>query len=76
MHINIILFFFKDLLDNEIKPLLDQTIPKRNKAAISKAWKQLYEQVLDTDPDSSPSSLFGSPSLQKGSKQKTFVKVC
>lgn len=58
---------------DEIKPLLQQS--KRDKSAIHEVWKSLYDQLLQTEPDDSPSSLYGTPSVQKGRRIKDFHKV-
>lgn len=60
---------------DEIKPLLQQS--KRDPSAINEIWKSLYSQLLaeDNSDSSSLTSLYGTPSIQKGRKLKEFYKV-
>ena len=62
----------QDMLD-EIKPLLLQS--KRDTSAIHEVWRSLYNQLLEDSSNDSPSSLYGTPSVQKGRKMKDFHKV-
>ncbi len=64
---------YQDFLD-DIKPLLQQT--KRDTTAIQYVWKSLNDHLLDDSTNESPSSLYGTPSVQKGRKMKDFYKVC
>ena len=58
---------------DEIRPLLQQS--KKDTTAIHEVWKSLYDQLLQDRSDESPSSLYGTPSVQRGRKIKEFHKV-
>ncbi|XP_019852740.1 PREDICTED: DNA-dependent protein kinase catalytic subunit [Amphimedon queenslandica] len=68
---------WKDWYDNELKPLVGSvTVPKRDKNAIKRVWEQMYSQLLETRSGLGDKSLYGgSPSLQKGARQKTFAQA-
>jgi hypothetical protein len=63
--------FFKDFLEFEMKPLIESN--ERDATAIKKAWENIYSQLFDTRSSAS-SSLYGTPSVQKGSRQKKFAQ--
>lgn len=68
--------YFKDFLDVEMKPLVESvSVNKRDKDAIKKVWEIMYNQLLDTRSSAQSSSLYGTPSIQKGAKMKKFAQV-
>ena len=68
--------YFKDFLDVEMKPLVESvSVNKRDKEAIKKVWEMMYNQLLDTRSSAQSSSLYGTPSIQKGAKMKKFAQV-
>ncbi|XP_065898419.1 DNA-dependent protein kinase catalytic subunit-like isoform X2 [Dysidea avara] len=66
---------FKDLCQNELRPLLECSTTQRDPAQIKKVWQQLYSQLLDHKSwESSSDSLYASSSLTVGLKQKKFAQ--
>lgn len=71
---------WKDMLETELQPLMEQTVSNRNKERVQKIWVQIYDQLLDYKAwDSGPtSSLYGTQStasLLAGDRMKRFAKV-
>ena len=71
---------WKDMLETELQPLMEQTVSHRNRTRIQKIWGQIYSQMLDYRSwDSGPtSSLYGTQStvsLQAGQRRKWFAQV-
>ena len=71
---------WKDVLEMELQPLMEQSVSSRSKERIRKIWVQIYSQMLDYQTwDSSPaSSLYGTQStasMQAGDRMKRFARV-
>ena len=72
---------WKDMLEMELQPLMEQTVTNRSKDRVKKIWAQIYAQLLDYRAwDSCPaSSQYGTQltaSLQAGQRMKRFAQVC
>ena len=70
----------QDIYDNELRPIMEQTVANRDKTQLRQLWQQMYTQLLDYKAweTSSSSSLYGTgatPSLQVGQRQKKFAQV-
>ena len=66
----------QDLCQNDLKPLLEPSIAKRDGAAIKRVWQQLCGQLLDYKSwESMGDSLYASSSVTVGVKQKKFAQV-
>ena len=66
----------QDLCQNDLRPLLEPSITKRDSAAIKRMWQQLCGQLLDYKSlESMGDSLYASSSLTVGVKQKKFAQV-
>ena len=71
---------WKDILDTDLQPLMEQSVANRNTEKVKKIWQQIYAQLLDYRSwDSGPtSSLYGTQStasLQAGQRMKRFAQV-
>ena len=71
---------WKDILEVDLQPLMEQSVSNRDKKNVKKIWAQIYAQLLDYRSwDSGPtSSLYGSQStasLQAGQRMKRFAQV-
>ena len=74
---------WKDMLEMELQPLMEQTVTRRSGEQVKKIWRQIYAQLLDgrasQSTSSQSSSLYGTQStfsLQAGERIKKFAKVC
>ena len=74
---------FKDYIDNELKPVMDSSVPQRDVGQVKKIWRQIRAQLHDWDVGTITSgSLYAgesseaSPSVEAGARQKRFAKVC
>lgn len=66
---------FKDLCQNDLRPLLEPSVSQRDSEAIKKTWQQLCGQLLDYKSwESMGDSLYASSSLTVGLKQKKFAQ--
>ena len=66
----------QDLCQNDLRPLLEPSVAKRDSVAIKRMWQQLCTQLLDYKSwESSGDSLYASSSLTVGVKQKKFAQV-
>lgn len=71
---------WKDMLETDLQPLMEQTVSNRDAKKVKKIWMQIYAQLLDYRSwDSGPaSSLYGSQStasLRAGQRMKRFAQV-
>ena len=71
---------WKDMLETDLQPLMEQSVRGRDKKRIKDVWAQIFAQLLDYKSwDSGPtSSLYGTQStasLQAGQRIKKFAKV-
>ena len=66
----------QDLCQNDLKPLMEPSVAKRDGEAIKRVWQQLCGQLLDYKSwESMGDSLYASSSLAVGAKQKKFAQV-
>jgi DNA-dependent protein kinase catalytic subunit len=70
---------WKDMLETDLQPLMEQSVRGRDKKRIKDVWAQIFAQLLDYKSwDSGPtSSLYGTQStasLQAGQRIKKFAK--
>ena len=72
---------WKDKLEVELQPLMEQSVARRSGEKVKKIWNQIYSQLLDcqaSEGGSQSSSLYGTQStfsLQAGERIKRFAKV-
>ena len=73
---------WKDMLEMELQPLMEQTAARRSGEQVKKIWRQIYSQLLDgrasQSTSSQSSSLYGTQStfsLQAGERIKKFARV-
>ena len=75
---------WKDMLDMELQPLMEQSAGKRNAEEVRRIWSLIYWQLLDCRPaaesssSTASSSLYGTQStfsLQAGERVKRFARV-
>ena len=68
----------QDYCDNDLKPLMEATVPRRKVDQVKKIWRQFEAQLHGWDAGSS-SSLYGesggSVSIEVGARQRRFAKV-
>ena len=68
--------FFQDFFDNDLKPIMEESVAKRKKDKLEQVWRQLGNQLQDWVAGS-VSSLYeeDTPSIEIGHFQKKFAKV-
>ena len=74
---------WKDLLETELQPLMEQTVARRSGEQVKRIWRRIYAQLLDcrasqSSTSSQSSSLYGTQStlsLQAGDRIKKFATV-
>ena len=67
----------QDFLENELRPVMEPTVSKRNVGKVKQVWEQLHNQLQEWE-EGSASSLYGedTPTIEIGQLQKRFAKVC
>ena len=71
----------QDVCENDLKPLMEPEVSRRDKKALLQAWQQIYSSLFDFEGRTglsaqSSESLYGTPSsLSAGQKQKSFISV-
>ena len=72
------MYMIQDYCDNDLKPLMEATVPKRKVDQVKKIWREFEAQLRGWDAGSS-SSLYGesggSVSIEVGVRQRRFAKV-
>jgi DNA-dependent protein kinase catalytic subunit len=72
---------WKDVCENDLKPLMEPEVSRRDKKALLQAWQQIYSSLFDFEGRTglsaqSSESLYGTPSsLSAGQKQKSFISA-
>ena len=66
----------QDLFDNELKPLMESSVGKRDMNKVKEVYQQIQNQLRNWE-EGSFSSLYGeaTPSIEIGQLQKKFAKV-
>lgn len=71
---------WKDTLETDLQPLMEQTVKSRDTEKVKTIWRQIYAQLLDYRSWDSgpPSSLYGTQStasVKAGQRMKRFAQV-
>lgn len=69
--------FSQDYFDNDLKPIMESSVVKRDKRKVNQIWQDIHRQLTEWKEGSSASSLYGeqTPSVEIGVLQKNFAKV-
>lgn len=67
----------KDYLDNDLKPIMESSVVKRDTKKVNQIWQEIQRQLQGWKEGSSASSLYGeeTPTVEIGVLQKNFAKV-
>eukprot|EP00731_Ephydatia_muelleri_P028749 Em0020g393a len=70
---------WKDAVDNDLKPLMEQSVGSRDEAKLKEVWQQIYSHLFDHKSweTSQDGSLYGTPSASSnlvGARKKKFAQ--
>ena len=70
----------QDAVDNDLRPLMDQSVGSRDEAKLKEVWQQIYSHLFDHKSweSSQDGPLYGTPSAPSnlvGARKKKFAQV-
>ena len=73
-------YVVQDAVDNDLKPLMEQSVGSRDEAKLKEVWQRIYSHLFDHKSweTSQDGSLYGTPSASSnlvGARKKKFAQV-